>query len=296
MSEWPRLLASTLVLGVLLPAGDTPLAADAIADGVCAALQRARAQADAPRFERRPALDRAAASRAAELATLPLERRMGKRRALESHLRDTGTETYLRVREHVDMKRGYARPTVSFLETWREYGEAWRTVMDPAWDAIGAASIRAEDGFWILVVVMLQDPRIDRDVASLERDVVESVNRLRAERKLSPLRPYPPLANVARGHSREMVRLGFFDHHSPISGEPAERAASAGVRFDLLAENIQANNDPDDPVAAAVRSWMGSRAHRRNVLDARFTHTGVGVAVAADGTYYFTQLFLVPRE
>lgn len=42
---------------------------------------------------------------------------------------------------------------------------------------------------------------------------------------------------------------------------------------------------------AAVAAWMGSSAHRANILNQNFTTLGVGVAQAADGTYYWVQNF-----
>jgi uncharacterized protein YkwD len=39
---------------------------------------------------------------------------------------------------------------------------------------------------------------------------------------------------------------------------------------------------------------MASPGHRANILDGKFTRTGVGVAVDADGTVYVTQVFLRP--
>jgi uncharacterized protein YkwD len=36
---------------------------------------------------------------------------------------------------------------------------------------------------------------------------------------------------------------------------------------------------------------MASTAHRDNVLAPVFNTTGVGIALSADGTWYYTQLF-----
>ena len=52
----------------------------------------------------------------------------------------------------------------------------------------------------------------------------------------------------------------------------------------------------DDPVNMAVESWMGSKGHRKNILDGGFRQTAVGVAVTEDGTFYFTQLFLLTGQ
>ena len=68
-------------------------------------------------------------------------------------------------------------------------------------------------------------------------------------------------------------------------------------RFELLfwgalGENIAFNQGFDDPSAFAVQRWMGSSKHRANILSSQFTRTGIGVARAADGSIYFTQVFM----
>jgi len=40
---------------------------------------------------------------------------------------------------------------------------------------------------------------------------------------------------------------------------------------------------------------MDSEAHRENILQPRFTETGVGICRGEPG-YYFTQVFLRPRR
>jgi hypothetical protein len=48
-----------------------------------------------------------------------------------------------------------------------------------------------------------------------------------------------------------------------------------------------------DPAQEAVRRWLASSPHRRNMLAAEFRETGVGVVYAEEtGYYYFTQVFL----
>jgi uncharacterized protein YkwD len=40
---------------------------------------------------------------------------------------------------------------------------------------------------------------------------------------------------------------------------------------------------------------MRSQGHRENLLDTRWKESGIGIAVASDGSYYFTQVFLLRR-
>jgi uncharacterized protein YkwD len=73
----------------------------------------------------------------------------------------------------------------------------------------------------------------------------------------------------------------------------ADRARAAGIRgWQVLGENIAYNQGYDDPSGFAVQRWMGSAMHRANILNGQFTRTGIGVARAADGSIYFTQVFM----
>jgi uncharacterized protein YkwD len=51
----------------------------------------------------------------------------------------------------------------------------------------------------------------------------------------------------------------------------------------------------DDPAGLAVEKWMESAAHRKNLLTPNWKESAVGVAITEDGTYYFTQVFLVRK-
>lgn len=59
------------------------------------------------------------------------------------------------------------------------------------------------------------------------------------------------------------------------------------------AENIAASNGIRDVAGSAVSGWAASPGHRKNMADI-FTETGVGVAVARNGTVYVTQIYLTP--
>ena len=47
--------------------------------------------------------------------------------------------------------------------------------------------------------------------------------------------------------------------------------------------------------ARAMRSWLDSRSHRMALEYSSFQVTGIGVAKAPNGSYYFTQLFVLPK-
>ena len=120
------------------------------------------------------------------------------------------------------------------------------------------------------------------------------MNEIRRGRGLPVLRVDSRLGEIARAHSRDMARRGFFSHVTPEGRQPADRVLEQGLVFSRFAENIQKSRGVPDPVSAAVESWMASPGHRRAILEPEYERTGVGVALADDGVLYFTQIFFTP--
>ncbi len=134
-----------------------------------------------------------------------------------------------------------------------------------------------------------------RDVRAMEREVREAINAIRRKEGLRALAAAPELDRIARAHSEFQARVKLSGHLDADGRGPADRARKNGIRYRALAENVAMNHGYDEPVHVAVDGWMESPGHRRNILDPRFAQTGVGVAVADDGSIYFTQPFLDPR-
>ena len=135
-------------------------------------------------------------------------------------------------------------------------------------------------------------PTPDDPLRQLELKVFAGTNRERQLHGLPQLAWSEPLARQARLHSTNMMERGFFSHKDPIRGELSPRLNSAGIRWSRIAENIFRERGLEDPPGAAVDGWMRSPAHRQNLLDPLFTHTGVGIAISPDTEYFITQLFI----
>jgi uncharacterized protein YkwD len=131
----------------------------------------------------------------------------------------------------------------------------------------------------------------------MERRAFDLVNRERVENGLEPLEWHPGVAQAARDHAIRMAGLRFFSHTDPEHGGAAARVTKHGIRWSMVAENIYFSEGYADPAPRAVQEWMASPGHRDNILTARFTHSGVGTALSADGRKrYFVQIFLAPRQ
>jgi len=132
--------------------------------------------------------------------------------------------------------------------------------------------------------------------AALESAFLHDVNAVRAQRHLIPLRRMTELDVVARAHSLDMARRGFFAHENPEGANPLHRVERADISgFSLAAENLGITNRPD-PNREVLSGWLQSTVHRDNLYAPPFNTTGVGIARAADGSLIYTQLYLTyPR-
>lgn len=134
-------------------------------------------------------------------------------------------------------------------------------------------------------------PRPDRSRstdAALERDVLDLVNRHRTGRDLPPLTFDARIAREARRHSAAMAAGSTPFGHGGFDDRFATLRRTVSCRHS--AENVASNRGYRDPASEAVRAWLGSRGHRRN-LEGPYESTGIGVARSASGELYFTQFF-----
>lgn len=132
--------------------------------------------------------------------------------------------------------------------------------------------------------------------SSLERRAFDLINEKRAMLSLPPLVWSDDVARIARLHSQNMASYKFFSHTGVDGLLVNDRADSCGVkRWQAIGENIAYNRGYDNPVEFAVELWMQSPGHRENLLNNRWKESAIGVAISADGTYYFTEVFLVRK-
>jgi uncharacterized protein YkwD len=114
------------------------------------------------------------------------------------------------------------------------------------------------------------------------KKVVLLVNIERAKAGCKPLHLDSRLVRSAEAHSLEMATSNVFDHNSPDGETPWARMAEAGYK-DGGAENIARGYRSAEE---AVRGWMNSPGHSRNVLNCRLVATGVGVAIGPGGPWW----------
>jgi uncharacterized YkwD family protein len=123
-----------------------------------------------------------------------------------------------------------------------------------------------------------------------EARLLELVNQERARAGVPPLTLHTRLSEVARLKSEDMARHHYFAHQSPTYGSPFEMMRSFGIRYIMAGENLALSGSAD----RAHSALMNSPAHRGNILNARYTHIGIGMAAGSRGQYY-TQMFIQAR-
>ena len=142
-----------------------------------------------------------------------------------------------------------------------------------------------------IVLLLLTQGFEDRNRATEQR-LVAAINEIRTAHRLRPLRWNERIAGQARHHSERMFRHHFMSHDDPELGGPGDRLNAAGISWRACGENIY-QGFGRDPVQSAIHLWMQSSGHRRNILSATYTDTGIGVAINRDGEYWITQMFAV---
>ena len=142
------------------------------------------------------------------------------------------------------------------------------------------------------------------ETARMEIQMWEMINRDRmapaqAEETGGRARPLmwdARLASVARAHSEEMARTGFFGHASSDGNMPWARVSLAGLRWLSTGENIAKTQDVSQAETLFMNEPRFQHNHRGNILDMNYTHVGVGIARAQDGSLYITQEFIQARQ
>ena len=130
----------------------------------------------------------------------------------------------------------------------------------------------------------------------LEKKVLELVNQERSKKKLAVLKLNDKLETAAWLHSADMGCNGFFGHQSPDGSSFDKRIKRQEYTFDAAGEVIYAGAEFHNSPEEAVKAWMASASHRKNLLKGDYSEIGVGVIYAPDSTYggYYTVVMAHP--
>ena len=142
----------------------------------------------------------------------------------------------------------------------------------------------------------LLNPNPEED-ARMEAALHDAVNRFRAQHHKIPLQRRADVDAVARGHSADMAGRRYLSHETPEGRNWVDRLGAGRVEgFTMAGENVGMTTKPN-PNDEILGGWIHSKVHLDNLLAAPFNTTGLGIARSADGTLYYTQLYLnFPRD
>jgi uncharacterized protein YkwD len=129
----------------------------------------------------------------------------------------------------------------------------------------------------------------------MERQMFELINRDRLESgggRARPLRWNEKLAEVARAHSLDMIRRGYFDHVSPGGQTVIDRLGARGIAWQAEGENIAIDEGAAQAESAFMNEPRHQHNHRWNILNLDYTDVGVGIVRGPRGEYYITQDFI----
>lgn len=145
--------------------------------------------------------------------------------------------------------------------------------------------------FLLVGVVAAAAPSVRADSAD-EYRIFDLINNERAKKRLGQLDWNDRLADMARSYSRQMAKENFFSHYDRDGKTVADRAKNIRVNWQKIGENLFYCTGLAEFTDFAVRGWMKSPSHRKNVLDPKWTASGIGVYEGRDGRVYVTQVFI----
>lgn len=150
----------------------------------------------------------------------------------------------------------------------------------------------------MLGVMLMASIALGAPVGAAEKEVLDLINQQRATAGCGPLAMQVQLTAAARGHSDAMAVQNFFSHNGKRGSTMPRRVKAQGYAGRFLAENIAAGQSSAGNV---VTTWMQSAGHRRNILNCRYTETGIALTYQANDApikgsryglhYYWVQVF-----
>ena len=135
----------------------------------------------------------------------------------------------------------------------------------------------------------LASPRVPAATLSqLESSVLADINAFRGQHGLAKLRLSGQLTAAARAHSQQMAQKGYFAHESAdgsVFWKRLQRFYPAS-HYWSVGENLLWSS-PDIDGQGALKLWLASPEHRRNLMNPLWREIGVSAVheAQAPGVY-----------
>ena len=153
----------------------------------------------------------------------------------------------------------------------------------------------------LLSAPALATSRSERSLPTLNRQVLAAVNGFRAAHGLVRLRESSALDRSARQHSLEMGRLGYFGHSSANGTIFWRRIRhyyrSRNYSYWSVGENLLWAA-PAVNAGAAMKLWIASPEHLRNLLSPQWRQLGVSAVhvVGAPGVFQGQRVTIITTD
>jgi uncharacterized protein YkwD len=140
-------------------------------------------------------------------------------------------------------------------------------------------------------------------ISAQEPDLVAQwlirVNQVRLDNSLAPYKSSDLLAAAAQRHADDVLANGFTNpgdvHQGSDGTHEQERVADTGYvawtwtgGAPIVDENMWSGQGTIDD---AMTFFLGSPAHRNNILSPRYREIGIGIATNGAGTFYYVLVF-----
>jgi uncharacterized protein YkwD len=119
------------------------------------------------------------------------------------------------------------------------------------------------------------------------KEIFLLVNQYRRQENIPELQYSFKLEAVAQVRSDEMLLHKYFEHIRPDGRKWSTAYNELNVTYNRAAENLARGFNSAE---AAMKAWMKSESHRRNILNPNLKFIGIGVSSNEVDTY-FTQEF-----
>lgn len=195
---------------------------------------------------------------------------------------------YKRAGENI--ARGYTSVRAVF-EGWMASEGHRQNILNKAYTVMGLG-YDSQGNYWAQLFMtpenyqekVAQSTKEQKGYQQLE--VLKRVNQERQKAGLGMLKLDEGLCHLAQLKSEDMRKYKYFDHTSPNYGSPFEMLHQFNITYRMAGENIAKGYDTAEDVTAA---WMASEGHRANIMNASYTHLGVGYDQEGG---YWTQFFM----
>lgn len=153
----------------------------------------------------------------------------------------------------------------------------------------------------VLVTTAGARTRSESQLSVLNHEVLHAINAFRVAHHLVPLRESPSLNRSARQHSLEMGADGYFAHPSANGTAFWKRIqryfTSRNYGYWSVGENLLWSS-PTITAASAMKMWIASPEHLRNLLTPGWRSIGVSSVhvVSAPGVYHRLPVTIITTD